>query len=185
MIHILQMADFVTIIIRYLKDGVNCDLMDTREASNVQPHFKKNNIFTTDYLCAMSPRFSGACNSCSKLGCCNKKGTFGARVAATECVTLRWLSDSSMACRLAPGIGQAHDFMLAIDDYEGAQLVVKERVISFDVPTISAIERLTSPTTGGTLYGLRGQDFGTFSCNRSWCSYDADLLRCNTTGCSR
>jgi len=172
------------IISSYIKDGLNCDMMDQTDPQNPEPYFHKNKIFGTDYLCGKSPRPLGGCSRCARLGCCNERGTFGATVSGTECVTLRWMSDSSMACRLAPGIGPGHFVMVAVDDYEGVGVSMKERLFSFDIPVVSTITRGAGPTSGGKSYTVLGSDFGTFACNRTWCSFDADLLRCNATRCS-
>lgn len=94
------------------------------------------------------------------------------------------MSDSSLACRLAPGIGPGHFVMVAIDDFEGGATTIKERLFSFDVPTVSSMDRGASPASGGKSYTMTGRDFGTFACNRTWCSFDAELLRCNATRCS-
>ena len=99
-----------------MKDGISCDEQDQSNPLQPEPYFAKNKIFGTDYLCRMSPRPEGrgGCTRCNGVGCCNQRGTFGARIASTECITLRWLSDSSLACRLAPGIGSGLDVMVAI-----------------------------------------------------------------------
>lgn len=89
-----------------------------------------------------------------------------------------------MACRLAPGIGSGHFLMVAINDFEGDSIAMKERLFSFDVPTVSTLTRGAAPATGGKAYAILGKDFGTFACNRTWCSFDSDLLRCNATRCS-
>jgi hypothetical protein len=172
------------IVSGYMKDGVNCDALDYSDPELPQPYFEKNKIFGTDYLCGISPRAQGGCSSCPNVGCCNKKGTFGARVSATECITLQWLSDSSMACRVAPGLGFGHNIMIAVDDQEGSSLDLKPDLFSFDLPTISSMETNSGPTAGGKTYEILGKDFGVFACNRTWCSSDADLLRCNATRCS-
>jgi len=172
------------ILSSYIQDGVTCDKIDTEDPLNPQPYFHKHEIFSTAYLCDISPRPLGGCSTCAKLGCCNKRGSYGARVSGTECVTLRWMSDSSLACRLPPGIGSGHFLMVAINDMEGDSLDMKERLFSFDVPTVSSMARGASPTKGGKTYTMTGQDFGTFACNRTWCSFDESLLRCNASGCS-
>ena len=172
------------VVSSYIQDGLTCDMMDQQDPLNPQPYFHKHKIFSTAYLCDISPRPLGGCSTCARLGCCNKRGTYGARVSGTECVTLRWMSDSSLACRLSPGIGAGHFVMVAINDKEGESLDMKERLFSFDVPTVSSLTRGSSPATGGKNYMLNGQDFGTFACNRTWCSFDESLLRCNASRCS-
>ena len=173
------------VVSTYIKDGVNCDMIDQTDPVNPVPYFEKNNIYTTNYLCNMSPRPLGGCSTCARLGCCNRRGTYGARISGSECVTLRWMSDSSLACRLSPGIGPGHFVMVAIDDYEGVAVAMKERLFSFDIPTVSTLTRGSGPTTGGKSYTLLGTDFGTFACNRTWCSFDEELFRCNATRCSK
>jgi hypothetical protein len=172
------------ILSSFIQDGVTCDMMDTEDPVNPQPYFHKHQIFSTAYLCDIAPRPLGGCSTCAKLGCCNKRGSYGARVSGTECVTLRWMSDSSLACRLSPGIGSGHFLMVAINDMEGDSLDLKERLFSFDVPSVSSLARGASPATGGKTYTVTGQDFGTFACNRTWCSFDESLLRCNASRCS-
>ena len=137
------------ILSSYMKDGISCDEQDQSNPLQPEPYFAKNKIFGTDYLCRMSPRPEGrgGCTRCNGVGCCNQRGTFGARIASTECITLRWLSDSSLACRLAPGIGSGLDVMVAIDDYAGSALSVGKRLFSFDVPMISSMTPGASPST--------------------------------------
>jgi hypothetical protein len=53
-----------------------------------------------------------------------------------------------MACRLAPGIGPGHFLMVAVDDFEGDSVSMKERLFSFDVPVVSTITRGSGPTSG-------------------------------------
>lgn len=67
----------------YLKDGVTCDYIDQSDPMNPEPYFFKRHINVTDYLCNMSPRPLGGCSRCSRLGCCNKRGTYGARISGT------------------------------------------------------------------------------------------------------
>jgi len=180
------------VVSSYIKDGATCDMMDQTDPTNPRPYFEKHGIYTTNYLCNMSPRPQGTgkgrCSCQTGLGCCNKRGTYGARIGQkdqTECITLRWMSDSSLACRLAPGIGEGHSVMVAIDDFEGSALALKERLFSFDVPVVTDMTRGPGPVTGGKAYTLFGTDFGTFACNSSWCSFDEDLFRCNNTRCSQ
>jgi len=40
------------IISSYIKDGLNCDMMDQTDPQNPEPYFHKNKIFGTDYLAA-------------------------------------------------------------------------------------------------------------------------------------
>ena len=61
------------IVSSYIKDGVTCDMMDQTNPLLPEPYFKENNIYTTDYLCSLSPRPLGGCSTCAKLGCCNKR----------------------------------------------------------------------------------------------------------------
>ena len=78
------------IVSSYLRDGVNCDLMDQTDPLNPQPYFTKNKIFATDYLCGRSPRPLGGCSRCARLGCCNKvySGHICIHVCVCMCVCL-------------------------------------------------------------------------------------------------
>jgi len=171
----------------YIKDGVTCDKREVVELeSGIQstPYFEAQGIFATDYLCKMSPRFFGACPACPVLGCCNKKGTYGARVSATECISLQWVSDSTMVCRVPPGIGNEHSILLAIDDTGGSQLSFFTKAFSYDAPTISSMSQIAVPSTGKLEITVFGAQFGTLQCNSSWCSFAEEALLCNATGCS-
>jgi hypothetical protein len=69
--------------------------------------------------------------------CCNEPGTFGARISATECISLQWVSDSTVVCRAPPGAGLNHSVLLAIDDTEGSQLSFFTRAFTYDAPMVN------------------------------------------------
>ena len=97
---------------------------------------------------------------------------------------MMWMSDSSLICRVPPGLGNGLDVMVAIDDFKGQQVHSAKKVFSFDAPQVNNIEgREGQPTTGGGTITLLGSSFGAFQCNKTWCSFDP-LQLCDNTGCS-
>mmetsp|Transcript_12366 Transcript_12366/g.29625 ORF Transcript_12366/g.29625 Transcript_12366/m.29625 type:complete len:1418 (-) Transcript_12366:162-4415(-) len=167
------------VISGYVKDGVDCNTQGG-------DYFQQNQIFATDQICDLTANHPSQCTGCrdGEPYCCNTEGAIGARVRATECVTLTWRSSSSMVCRVAPGLGFGHPIMVAIDDFKGGQVDVLPNAFTFDAPRVSSISRAANPTSGGTTATFLGEMFGTFQCTTR-CSFDADLLLCNSTGCGR
>ena len=89
-----------------------------------------------------------------------------ATISGTECITLTWLSDSSMICRVGPGLGRDQTAYVEING-QGRSL---SRAFSYDAPVIHSIPKILVPATGGTTLSILGQGFGIFPCNRTWCS---------------
>mmetsp|Transcript_3543 Transcript_3543/g.12453 ORF Transcript_3543/g.12453 Transcript_3543/m.12453 type:complete len:1186 (-) Transcript_3543:1318-4875(-) len=155
----------------YVKDGVSCE---TKASSGTSTLFEANQIFANAYLCKMTPKQS--CPACQGTGCCNNPGTFGASIAHSQCITLRWVSDSSLVCRTPPGIGAAHTVTLALDDTAGSQIAQLSNAFSFDAPTITSASPVLSPTTGNLRITAFGRNFGTLECNSTWCSRDRSMF---------
>ena len=87
-------------------------------------------------------------------------------ISGTECITYTWLSDSSLLCRIAPGLSQAHDVRVEVN----SQAQSLSNAFSYDMPVISSVPGELLPASGGLAVTIFGRSFGIFPCNRTWCS---------------
>jgi hypothetical protein len=108
--------------------------------------------------CEVAPEFSE-----NQALCKSRQHGF---VAGTECVTYTWISDSSLLCRAAAGIGPNLEVVVQINK----QRISLSKSFSYDLPSISSIPLFRMPTSGGRSITIYGQAFGLFPCNRTWCS---------------
>jgi hypothetical protein len=79
-------------------------------------------------------------------------------VGGTSCDKTKWVSETSLTCVVAPGVGAASDIVVTV---EGNYSVVP-RAFSFDAPKVSAVQPtgITYSTSGGPMVTVYGSGFG-------------------------
>jgi hypothetical protein len=82
-----------------------------------------------------------------------------ARIGMTVCRTNAWLSDTSMVCGVSAGVSEGLGMRIEVAGLAGNTVT---GVFSYDLPTLSSVQPLYSPTTGNTLLYLAGRNFGTY-----------------------
>ena len=95
-----------------------------------------------------------------------------ARIGRTVCRTNEWLSDTSIVCGVGAGVSEGLGARIEVAGLAGNTVT---GVFSYDLPTLSSVQPLFSPTTGNTLLYLAGQDFGTYD---STVSISVGATRC-------
>jgi hypothetical protein len=86
-----------------------------------------------------------------------------ARLGDTDCMAAKWLSSSSLVCKI-PG-GGCKDVSIAVSVLgynNGTQYGVATKQFSYDAPALSTIDagNNTGPTTGGANFQINGKNFG-------------------------
>jgi hypothetical protein len=79
-------------------------------------------------------------------------------VGATECDKVNWISDTTVACRVAMGTGLELPVKVDVDDVEGSLLNATS--FSYDAPIISAVTPASVPDYGGINVTVSGRNFG-------------------------
>jgi len=86
-----------------------------------------------------------------------------ARLGDTDCMAAKWLSSSSLVCKI-PG-GGCKDVSIAVSVLgynNGTQYGVATKQFSYDAPALSTIDagNNTGPTSGGADFQINGKNFG-------------------------
>ena len=86
-----------------------------------------------------------------------------ARLGDTDCMAAKWLSSSSIVCKIPGGGCTGVSIAVSVLGYNnGTQYGVATKQFSYDAPSLSSIDvgNNTGPTSGGTDFRINGKNFG-------------------------
>ncbi|MGB1597834.1 MAG: IPT/TIG domain-containing protein, partial [Promethearchaeia archaeon] len=105
------------------------------------------------------PASGGALATISGSGMASFDASVRARVGASLCRVNTWVSETSVVCGVSAGVSNELGVRIEVQGIAGRTVT---GAYSYDLPKVSSVQPLFSPTTGNTLLYLAGTDFGTY-----------------------